>query len=493
MTGLSEIVLEFRMRVFGARTLPALGRPRTILLVALILGTIGLSAVEGEGQQPGARSKSRKAEPVRVYRNSDPTPRHDEARLKSIGIGRYTGNRLQLFSDLPDEKARPLPPIMDQLYDAWVEYFGTLPPDRGETEFQMTGYLMVDQRLFRESDLLPEDLPAFPHGRHRGTRFWLNEQPTDYYRRHLLLHEGTHCFMTAVRHPMFNRVWYMEGMAELFATHRIDGEGVARFRVMPHDREQFANLGRIRLIEDEVRRTGPRTLRSVIDLGPDDFQANASYAWAWAACQFLDGHPRYHEPFQRFGRCVTTGIPEEDEQRLLFERFPDLAEEWLLFAANLCHGYDQERAAIDFGKGRPLEQGASAKCSIAADRGWQSSGILVEKGAAISISASGRFVIAEPDSGAGAPRPWESEAQGVSIRYYAGQPLGKLVAVIRSTDSGVADQTRSKSTMLDVIPVGRERRIVPDVSGTLYFRVNDAWNELADNSGKVAVEVRREP
>jgi hypothetical protein len=280
-------------------------------------------------------------------------------------------------------------------------------------------------------------------------------------------------------------------MAELFATHRIDNEGRAQFRVMPHAREQFANLGRIRLVEDEVRKSGPRTMQSIIDLAPDEFLSNPPYAWAWALCQFLDGHPRYREPFRRFGHVVTTGIPDEKADELFSDAFPDLAEEWLLFAANLCHGYDQERAAIDFRSGKRLAGGNLARMTIVADRGWQSSGIAVEKGDELTISATGRFVIAKSAAhdDRKAEVAWESEPQGVSIRYHAGEPLGKLVAVIRSAES----PKDAHSTMLDVIPIGRARKLMADVTGTLYFRVNDAWNELADNSGKIAIEVRREP
>ena len=43
-----------------------------------------------------------------------------------------------------------------------------------------------------------------------GSDMWLHDQPTDYYRRHLLLHEGTHAFMIAflggITFPMSKRI-----------------------------------------------------------------------------------------------------------------------------------------------------------------------------------------------------------------------------------------------------------------------------------------------
>ncbi len=46
--------------------------------------------------------------------------------------------------------------------------------------------------------------------------------------------------------------WYMEGMAELFGTHRIDANGRYEFRVMPDRAENFDGLGRIPLVRSEI-------------------------------------------------------------------------------------------------------------------------------------------------------------------------------------------------------------------------------------------------
>ena len=48
-----------------------------------------------------------------------------------------------------------------------------------------------------------------------GAELWLHDQPTAYYRRHLLLHEGTHVFMASFLGGC-GPGWYMEGTAELF-------------------------------------------------------------------------------------------------------------------------------------------------------------------------------------------------------------------------------------------------------------------------------------
>jgi hypothetical protein len=302
--------------------------------------------------------------------------------------------------------------------------------------------------------------------------------------------------MTAVPNPLAPHVWYMEGMAELFGTHHIDPDGKAHFRVLPHDRELFANLGRIRLLEDERRLGPPRELSAVMNFVPNDYLTNPAYAWSWGLCQFLDGHPRYHERFQKLGQAVTTGEPNGEWQQLFATNRADLEEEWLLFAANVCHGYDQRRAAIEFRAGAPLQNDQSATVKVATDRGWQTSGVQVEQGKTYHVSANGRFFIAHAPktadaslSGANLPseQPWECEPQGISIRYHGGRPLGMLVGAIRASPQ---PSKTPRTTMLDVIPLGCETTLTAPTTGTLYLRINDDWNELADNAGSVEVQIR---
>src|SRR5262249_11407676 len=138
---------------------------------------------------------------------------------------------------------------------------------------------------------------------------------------------------------------------------------------------------------------------------------------------------------------------------------------------------------LELRAGRPLENGKTSQVDIAADRGWQSSGTVVEQGKTYRISAEGRFVLAQR------PKPWESEPDGISIRYQQGLPLGMLVAAVRGET--LSDRP-PYSTMLEVVPVGRRRDITPSVSGTLHLRLNDNWGELADNNGSVHVTIERE-
>ena len=144
----------------------------------------------------------------------------------------------------------------------------------------MTGFIMKDKARFQSTGLLPADLPHFLHGYSRNNLLWLYEQPSDYYRRHLLLHEGTHGFMNTVLGGC-GPPWYMEGMAELLATHRL-ADGRLTLNSMPANRDEVPEWGRIRIIKDAVAAGRGVTVAGVVGLPAQEFLNNDSYAWSWA-------------------------------------------------------------------------------------------------------------------------------------------------------------------------------------------------------------------
>lgn len=421
--------------------------------------------------------------PGTLLRLSDRRPAVDPAPLRQRGIRRHAGRRLVLWTDVTDPAVAELPGLADAAYDALVTRLGELPPTREGDDFQVTGYLMKDQMLFRELKLLPDDLARFNHGRNRGYEFWLNEQPTPYYRAHLLLHEFTHCYTTVVRHGLLQTGWYMEGIAELFATHAREAEGEPwQFAVWPAHRSQFPGLGRIKLIEEARRAGTPLSLTQVMEQPYERFLEPEAYAWSWALCRFLSGHPRHGEEFLAASRAVTSGDTDTRLRQLLNN--PALAREWEWFARDLCHGYDFTRAAV-----MPPETAPSADESespdrdppamvITADRGWQVTGLTLQADVPLLLEAKGEFQL-QPG-----PKPWISSPAGVSIRYHAGRPLGRLIGRIWPTDPTTPTP--------DDIDIGSRGKIVPKVNGWLYLRLNDAWDELADNAGEVRVSPRPE-
>eukprot|EP00913_Durusdinium_trenchii_P008836 g8302.t1 len=361
-----------------------------------------------------------------------------------------------------------------------AERLGRIPAEL--TSRQVTGYIMSDAARFKRAGLVPVNLPPFLVGRHRGYEFWMNDQKWDYFRRHTMLHEATHCFMYANRDVRFP-VWYMEGMADYFATHWTDRGGVTHFGVMPQNRADFDGFARIDFIRQYVAKGRTRSIDGVRRITADDTgkQEPYAYAWSWSLCKFLNGHPRYGKRFRELGRILTGARFEYEFGRFVQQHSARLNMEWALYIHGLDYGYDLQRAAIDIIKAEPMAPGSVKSFELATNRGWQSSAIRVEKGKTYRVQATGKFVIAEQ------PKPWICEPQGVSILYAGGLPLGKVVATVWPDDSPEHPPTGAAPP---VIPIGRGRELTAKQTGIIYFRVNDLWSSLDNNTGTLKLTVQ---
>lgn len=400
----------------------------------------------------------------------------DEARAEAAGIHKVSGPRLTLYTDVAiDDEIEALPVAFAQAFPQWCEYFGVDPATLAD--WQMTGFLMEDKSRFEKLGLLPEELPPFEHGFARDYDLWVYEQPSAYYRRHLVLHEGTHGFMNTVLGGC-GPAWYMEGMAELLATHRWK-DGVLTLNTMPQSRDEVPMWGRIKIIKDDFAAKRAQQFDQVLLYRPEVQTGTEPYAWCWAAAALLDRHPRYRERFRQLPRIVRAGDFTEQFRRLIGSDWPDLTEEWQVFVAGMEYGYDVPAAAIEFAPGKPLPANGG-RATVEATRGWQSSGLRLEAHTTYRIAAQGRYQVADQ------PQIWWSEPGGVSIRYYQGRPLGMLLGAVRPDppDAGPI------SALIQPIPIGLGTTLTPEHAGTLYLRINDSAAELSDNAGRVTVDVR---
>lgn len=401
----------------------------------------------------------------------------DPQRVASKGIRKLTGKHLTLYTDLPaDKEVDQLPKIFDLAVPQWCEYF-KIDPKKVE-QWHMTGFLIKEKERFQAAGLMPDFLPPFLFGYHFGHELWAYEQPSAYYRRHLLLHEGTHAFM-AWHLGGSGPPWYSEGMAELMGTHRWQ-DGRLTLSYFPKNREEASHWGRVKIIRDEFQAQRGKTLLEVMQYGPRAHLQNEPYAWCWAATTFLDNHPDYREAFRQLRS--QSGDRTNDFSSAFYQKlkadWPKIAEQWQLFVVEMDYGYDVAKAAVDYKPGSPLPPNG-ADVTIRADRGWQSTGIRLEAGKTYNITAAGRYQVGK------LPKPWWCEPGGVTIRYYRGQPLGMLMGAVRADDGSGEKITRLALPQ----PIGLSRQISMKQSGTLYLRINEFSGALADNSGEVKVHV----
>lgn len=452
-----------------------------------------LYSARGDDEPTGAKSplspstrtssgNAQSAKPEPVFRRDDTRPKHDDARAAALGIARYESTHLLLYTDLEPEIARTLPPLMDAAYAAFEDCFGAMPPNRAGTTFQMTGYVMVDAERFRTAGMLPpRAADLLVHGIYRGAEFWMHGQEYEYYRRHLLVHEGTHCFMSFLSGPRLPD-WYIEGMAEYFGTHHLGPDGKFTFGVMPVDPEDYVGFGRVEMLHEDIDAGHLRRIADVLALGSNDYMKSRRepYAWSWAFCKFLDANPHSQARFRELRQNLANPGFFDLFTQLFAADARNLELEWELFVRNIVYGFEIERAAIEFRPSAPIESGGTARADLKAAAGWQPTGVHVEAGATYRLTATGEVTVALE------PRPWISEPQGVSIRYAGGRPIGRVLAAIRA--DATADDDPNAWQEFDV---GRSVDLAPTVSGDLFVRVNDNWNSLADNAGTYVVEVSR--
>ncbi len=420
-------------------------------------------------QQPDSESK---------FLTTLPQMQVDEAKAAAAGIRKLTAERLTLYTDLPPSPTiDELPEVFDQAFPQWCEYFHV---DAAEhADWHMTGFLMNEKAVFVRTDFLPHGLPPFRHGYCRNYTLWLYEQPSDYYRRHLILHEGTHGFMNTLLGAC-GPPWYMEGIGELLATHRWK-DGRLTLNHFPANREEVPQWGRIRIIKDAFSARRPLRLKQVIDYPPAAHLETEPYAWCWAAAVLMDRHPRYRERFRGLYKNVLKGDFTARFYRAIGDDWRTLSEEWQLFVSGVEYGHDIAATTVDFTPGHPLPE-SGATVTVSTKKGWQNTGVRFAAGATYRLTASGRYQVADK------PQIWWCEPGGVSIRYYQARPLGILLAAVRPD----RPKENTGSALLRSTAVGLGRTLTPKESGTLFLKINDSAAELGDNAGESTVEITRE-
>lgn len=409
----------------------------------------------------------------------------DRATLEAAGIRTLKSKHLTLYTDLPSAPGvDELPRVFDLAIPLWAKFFQA-DVDQLK-DWHVVACVMRDSERFEEYRLMPRHLPPFLHGLQHFDKIWVHEQPGPYYRRHLLLHEGTH----AVMNRIFGRVgpvWYREGIAEMVGTHSYS-DGKLELNIFPKDRKQVEYWGRIKIIRDDIKKRGVRQIDQIVDLPTRAFLSSDSYAWSWALQTLLHRRPEYapicdalREEMYRSERGVTRVFSREfQKQRARLDL------DWNLFIDHLDYGYDFTKEGIVFAPKTVELTTDVTTVSVDTKKAWQATGLLVPPDATIEFAANGRYQVAV-DSVADGGKPWMCEPQGVTIEYYQGRPLGQLLAAIVPQDAS------SEDSRFDTTVVGRRAKMATKNGGQLFLRINERADRLSDNVGEITVRIRRAP
>ena len=105
------------------------------------------------------------------------------------GFQRIKGKYADVITDFPlDAEIRSLPTVFDAAVPRWCEEFDMDLKD--VADWHVEAFVMLRRDEFKKAGFIPSKLPEFPYGFQFGNQVWVVEQPSPYYRRHLLLHEG---------------------------------------------------------------------------------------------------------------------------------------------------------------------------------------------------------------------------------------------------------------------------------------------------------------
>lgn len=436
---------------------------------------------ETRPSQPQPDDPPKEPPPLQLpQRQFSPLVELEPARLRASGVQVIEGKHLVLLTDVPvrlasQETLQELVTVFDAAYPLWCQKL-----QLEATPWKVRAHLFHNPQRFQDLGLWRDELPDFKFGYAFPDAIWAKELGlSEYYRRHLLLHEGVHALMFS-RYGSCGPSWYMEGLAELLASHRWDGRQL-EVGTYPRSREEAEGLGRIELVRETIEDTQSLAPEQVMSLRGSVSWPLQNYGWAWAFASFLAHHPSYRDRFWELPAHVAKPTFDQHVQYQLFgEDWQELRLDWQFYLRNLCYHYDFEQAGIDYSPGQPLPA-SGAVTQVPANRLWVNSGIEVQAGKRYRIAGRGRFVIAS--GRATEPPQWVSEANGISFRYEKHRPLGMLLGCVIS----------SQTKQVEPFAIGREHVIQPTANGTLFLRVNDSAGELAENAGALEVTIRLAP
>lgn len=392
------------------------------------------------------------------------------------GFHRVSGENIDLVTDLVlDADILELPALFDAAMPQWCRIFHVDPAEA--KQWRATAYLMAARERFATAGYLPAALPPFPNGYQWGNDVWVVEQASVYYRRHLLLHEGTHWFMVR-KFGSAGPPWLMEGMAEYLATHRWH-DGQLELGIVPRSHEEALQWNRISLIQQQLDDGLAPSMATILRYDSRAHQSVDAYAWSWAIVMFLKHHSSTSGAFEQLFESSLRDDATSTAQllRSIQSRRSWIRAEWSAMLTGLDYGFQPHRdlAVLDR---HPEPLASEASIRISAQRGWQATGIQVEQGQRVRIAAEGRYVVGT------APRAWHSEADGVTLRYYRGQPLGKLLLAI----AGPEREEPEFSETLPIFAIGSTAQWTVPAAGQILLRINESVAGLDDNSGELSVK-----
>lgn len=391
-----------------------------------------------------------------------------------------------VHTDLPPDAANAMLERMEATLSQSSKYWKR--PIRGLIEC----YVVDDLEKWQDHDL-PHPLARILIGRvggaaiservgagmHRGTKVLIFASS----RTGVAEHEVVHAYCGQA-FGTTGPLWYREGMAQMLAYGADKQLGV---NCPPESIEQLKaekrrTLRQVlrgdqtsrRLIGAFQKKSGGRTdlvgLVPLSNWSKDDVRSLAkvkrAYAWNWLVCHLLHHNSNYRSRFETLGQAYLKN--RENKFPLLFEPVMDqLAFEYNFTLDRVGPGYRTDLCRWDWNKRfRCLEYGRTATVRVAANRGYQATGMEVTAGRRYRYAAEGTWQVNANSQ--------PSDADGNS------RGEGRLEAIVM--------KDYQLSEPFELACSGRFRS---QYNGQLYVRCRDDWTRLGDNSGCISLTFSR--
>ena len=211
-----------------------------------------------------------------------------------------------------------------------------------------------------------------------------------------------------------------------------------------------------------LRRSAPPSLKTLTRTGvtADSWQ---NYAQRWALCHLLANNANYATRFRTIGPRLMRQQPQTSFHRAFGTMSREIEFEYHEFLRHLARGYRVDLCAWNWkARFRRGKSGRTTRATVAADRGWQASRLVVEAGKNYSVRASGNWKLSTDAD----PVDADGDSSGD----------GRLEAVIFS-----------QFRLTVPARLGQAATFTPSQDGKLFLRCGDRWNALHDNSGKIKV------
>ena len=127
---------------------------------------------------------------------------------------------------------------------------------------------------------------------------------------------------------------------------------------------------------------------------------------------------------------------------------------------------------IDWSAGRPLEK--NVRMFVDPARGWQNTQVELRMGQQVRFASRGRSQLGRLP---GVEVDLESEGNGISIDWYRGRPIGRLLLA-----QWVMPANNQGRPRFIVLGEGGQGRLEASTDGPLFVRINDSPIGRRDNT-----------